>query len=253
MSGVAKRLFYMNSPRKAFTLVELLVVISIIGLVAGLGIPAVNAGLGKARDGACLANLRQLGTAFLSYSADNGGYLPRANNNAVEGNPNGVEWPKAIYEYIPTKSGSITGKQVNKVFLCPAEKQPPDSDNSCWQYTASFALEAGNSSTKPTGDSGNGPRTLASIEQPTKTILLVDGKIGISSYPYQTESATTWNAVRADLAKAQTGLTDKVRFRHAGKEAINALYGDGHVGSIKWADRNDTTKFSEPVWRGRGF
>lgn len=253
MMGVIKRLLFVHSSQKAFTLVELLVVISIIGLLAGLGIPAISAGLSKAKDGACLANLRQLGTALLSYPADNGGYLPRANNNAVDGNPNGVEWPKAIYEYIPTKSGSITGKQVNKVFLCPAEKQPPDSSNSCWQYTASFALEAGNSSTKPTGDSGNGPRTLASIQQPTKTILLVDGKIGISSYPYQTESATTWNALKTDLGQSETSKLEKVSFRHSGKKGINALYVDGHVATLKWSDRNDTNKFSEPIWRGRDF
>lgn len=223
-------------------------VISVIGLLAGLAIPAISSGLGKARDGACLANLRQLGTAILSYSTENNGFLPRGNNNN-----NGVEWPKAIYEFIPTLNAKQTGKQVNKVFLCPTEKQPPDQNNSCWQYTASFALEAGNSATKDTGDSGNGPRTAVSIENPSKTILLIDGKIGNSSYAFQTESATTWNALRTDLDKNTTAETTKVSFRHAGKSAINALYADGHVATLKWSDRNDTNKFSEPIWRGRGF
>lgn len=239
-------------PARGFTLVELLVVIAIVGLLAGLGIPAINSGLDTARRGACLANLRHLGLALLSYASDNNGYLPRANNNQTESGK-GVEWPKAVYSYIPTLSGSMTGKQVNNVFLCPSEKQPTDKENSCWQFTASFALEAGNSSTKDTGDSGNGPRTLVSIENPIKTILLVDGKIGISSSPFQTESATTWNALRSDLDKADPSSTEKVRFRHSGRSAINAVYADGHAGTLKWSDRNDTNKFSEPIWRGRGF
>ena len=48
----------------AFTLVELLVVISIIGLLAGLAIPAINGGLKSAKAGACLSNLRQIGLKF---------------------------------------------------------------------------------------------------------------------------------------------------------------------------------------------
>ncbi len=209
--------------------------------------------MGKSRDGACLANLRQLGVAFLSYPADNNGYLPRGNNNPAEGSVNGAEWAKALYPYIPTLNEKMTGKQVNKVFLCPSEKQPPDKTNSCWQYTASFALEAGSSSTKPTGEDGNGPRSLNSIEKPSMTILLVDGKIGNSSYAYQTESSTTWNALSKDFSKGAPTATEKVCFRHTGKAAINALYADGHVATLKWSDRNDTNKFSEPIWRGRGF
>lgn len=234
-----------------FTLVELLVVVTILGLLVGLGVPAISSGLGKARDGACLANLRQLGTALLTYPADNNGFLPRGNNN------NGVEWPKAIYEYIPTLNAKLTGKQVNKAFLCPAEKQPTDQTNSCWQFTSSFALELGNSATKDTGVDGNGPRNLASIENPSKTILLIDGMIGNSSTPFQTESSTTWNALKNDLSKSSPGeikLPDgKVSFRHAGKSGINALYADGHVATLKWSDRNNTNVFSEPIWRGRGF
>jgi len=240
-----------NQRSFGFTLVELLVVIAIIGLLAGLGIPSIISGLNKARDGGCLANMRQLGLAFLSYASDNNGFLPRGNNNTDDTGTAGREYYKAIYLYIPTLNNKMSGKQVNKVFLCPAEKQPRDQTNSCTQYTASFALEAGSSSTTDTGMNGNGPRSLASIENPGKTILLVDGKIGISSYAYSTESSTTWNALRADLDKANPTSTEKVKFRHSGGNAINAVYADGHAGTIKWSERNDTNRFSELIWRGR--
>lgn len=237
--------------KSAFTLVELLVVIAIVGLLAGLTIPAIAGARGKANDSKCLSNLRQIGLAFLSFASDNNGYLPRGNNNTDDTGTAGREYYKAIYNYIPTLNNKMSGKQVNKVFLCPAEKQPPDQSTSCTQYTASFALEAGNSSTTDTGMNGNGPRSLASIESPTKTILLVDGKIGISSYAYQTESSTTWNALRSDLDKPDPATTEKVKFRHSSGSAINAVYADGHAGTIKWSERNDTNRFSELIWRGR--
>jgi prepilin-type N-terminal cleavage/methylation domain-containing protein/prepilin-type processing-associated H-X9-DG protein len=244
---------YPSLSKHAFTLVELLVVISIIGLLAGLAIPAIAGARSKANDSKCLSNLRQIGLAFLSFASDNSGFLPRGNNNTDDTGTAGREYYKAVYAYIPTLNNKMSGKQVNKVFLCPAEKQPPDQSTSCTQYTASFALETGSSSTADTGVNGNGPRTLVSIENPTKTILLVDGKIGISSYAYQTESSTTWNALTEDVTKTSPKDTAKVCFRHSGITAINALYADGHAGSIKWSERGDSNKLSEPIWRGRGY
>src|SRR4051795_13408576 len=64
--------------RRAFTLVELLVVIGVIALLVALLLPV----LGRARESAnqvkCLSNVRQIAAALVSYANDNRGWMPGA-------------------------------------------------------------------------------------------------------------------------------------------------------------------------------
>ena len=61
--------------RKAFTLVELLVVIAVIALLLAMLMPALNAARERARQVVCLANVRQLGLASQMYASSTG-YMP---------------------------------------------------------------------------------------------------------------------------------------------------------------------------------
>ena len=62
-----------QSTPRAFTLVELLVTISIIGLLAGLTIPAIQMARESGSQSKCVSNLKQLTTAQLTAAADNNG------------------------------------------------------------------------------------------------------------------------------------------------------------------------------------
>jgi prepilin-type N-terminal cleavage/methylation domain-containing protein len=70
----------------SFTLVELLVVISIIGLLAGLAVPAIQGGLDKAKQGVDVSNARQLGIIFFSEANDNNG-IYRVNGDLTNTTP----------------------------------------------------------------------------------------------------------------------------------------------------------------------
>src|SRR6476469_3417165 len=61
-----------KSLRRAFTVVELLVVIGIIGLLTGLGLPAINAAREAGRATVCKNNLRQIALASLLHENSQG-------------------------------------------------------------------------------------------------------------------------------------------------------------------------------------
>jgi prepilin-type N-terminal cleavage/methylation domain-containing protein len=63
--------------RSAFTLVELLVVVCIIGVLIAMLLPALRKAREAAKVAACGSNLRQLYPVTLTYAADYDGNLPQ--------------------------------------------------------------------------------------------------------------------------------------------------------------------------------
>jgi prepilin-type N-terminal cleavage/methylation domain-containing protein/prepilin-type processing-associated H-X9-DG protein len=99
---------------KAFTLVELLVVIGIISVLIAMLLPALNKAREAAKTVACLSNMRQVTQAIMMYADDNKGYLPPT---YLYGQPDPTKaqivWPALVgareYGYIKNPD----------VFICP--------------------------------------------------------------------------------------------------------------------------------------
>ena len=75
----------------AFTLVELLVVISIVSLLAALLLPSLQRAKGKVRIIECQNNLRQLHVGCIAFAGENNGFLPAVDTaGTVTGGPGGL-------------------------------------------------------------------------------------------------------------------------------------------------------------------
>jgi len=104
----------MNRPsRRAFTLVELLVVIAVIAILAGLAYPAYERSVGGARATACLSNLRQLGAGLNAYLSDNNMMMPTLQLGRDSINQDVPVIDNTIDKYVTDK----------RVFACPADNK----------------------------------------------------------------------------------------------------------------------------------
>src|SRR4051794_9440070 len=65
-----------SSRSRAFSLIELIVVIGIIAILIGMLLPALSRAREAARQIQCASQLRQLGVGFMNYAAQNHGWLP---------------------------------------------------------------------------------------------------------------------------------------------------------------------------------
>lgn len=92
----------MKAYKGQFTLIELLIVISIIAVLAGMLLPALNKAREKARMISCLNNFSSLGKAVMLYSSDNKEWFPiMTRDNAGVSDLNGkITWGWMVNPYL---------------------------------------------------------------------------------------------------------------------------------------------------------
>lgn len=95
---------------KAFTLVELLVVVAILALLIALLLPALNKARDAAKEVVCQSNVRQIGMGFLMWAQEHRGRTPSFHDNHPSYNFDGT---CAFYRIGDGREG------FNKAYECP--------------------------------------------------------------------------------------------------------------------------------------
>ena len=108
-----------RAPRRllAFTLVELLVVIAVIGLLAALLLPVFSRAKEAARAAACISNLHQIGLALQIYVDSHHNRLPVMRDRPADANAAPTNTLPGVDVVLKTELGNLS------VLRCPSDRQ----------------------------------------------------------------------------------------------------------------------------------
>lgn len=220
--------------RRCFTLIELLIVVAIIAILAGLLLPALAKARNIAKTIGCTNKQKQLGTVGTCYSHDYGEWiLPSCAGSNFLGS----------WFYLLSNAGYVRAYHFStaagSIWSCPSEKYPfwhNQSNGLAFmypQYTTNNVI-CGNA-THPYFSTHYRFNKLSNLTQPSAAIFLADN----FTYTVATFSSGTAIAFRHheyDIRGQPWDSSGSAPALRPYQNAANITFFDGHVQRMKYAE-----------------
>ncbi len=256
-----------TSKRKAVTLLEMMVVISIIVFLVALLIPGINDARERARRVVCANNLRQWGVALQYYRDENYNYIPiEGTVGGPYGNSYSINHPSAWFNLLPPylnapryKDVEGVGKNIKEfpsldIWICPTKNlmkfYKSGSGKNQFHYAMNAVLDG-------MGDGPDGSTDTPGYPDPRPAKVTSSQRfMDKPNTVFMIEIA--WNSPsgspRAVATKYQRGFRGESLGRYHGDYA-NILYLNGGVANCKTDDlvTDHDFKKGEIIWNHPRF
>ena len=185
----------------AFTLVELLTVVTIVAVLTSLGLAATRGVTEKTRTTRCLNDLRQVGTAIQLYVGENSGRFPDTSHQGTE-----QSWRNTLAPFLKT----------NFLGRCPACPRHPSRITYAWNDALADSRGRG---------------VMAPVfRNPSATMVI--GEIAIS----QTGEHFHFNGVRGGAGRISANQFRGFVNVECHGAGANYLFADGHIENLAWTE-----------------
>lgn len=238
-----------------FTLLELLVVISIIAVLISVLVPALGGARDEAKQVVCATHQQQLLKAFMFYADDNDSRLPGVDGPAI-----GEFWWEAVDQYlgenIPDEVLKCTRVKMPEVLFCPCGIVPFPKLYMLGKFEITNYLLNGVERDMAMGAGQevrmglfSGEGTIDDAKSPADCMMLGDSthynKIVDLDHPAAVEAFEAAGA-NIDFARQRYHHRATAGFFHRGK--MNIGYVDGHVAPLRGKGVWDDFAYDPSQW-----